>query len=56
MDGLTCVELMIQPDNFPSRRVAEKVGTTLESIARNRIVSYGKVWEGAIYSLIPQQS
>jgi ribosomal-protein-serine acetyltransferase len=50
---LTRVELVIRPDNLPSRRVAEKVGATLESIARNRIVSYGKVWEGAIYSLIP---
>ena len=52
---LTRVELVIRPDNLPSRRVAEKVGATLESIARNRIVSYGKPWEGAIYSLIPEQ-
>ena len=28
-----------------------KVGATLESIARNRIVSYGQAWDGAIYSL-----
>ena len=52
---LTRVELVIRPDNLPSRRVAEKVGATLESIARNRIISYGKPWEGAIYSLIPEQ-
>jgi ribosomal-protein-serine acetyltransferase len=50
---LSRVELVIRPDNFPSRRVAEKVGATFESIARNRIVSYGKAWEGAIYSLVP---
>jgi ribosomal-protein-serine acetyltransferase len=51
---LTRVELVIRPDNLPSRRVAEKVGAALESIARNRIVSYGEAWEGAIYSLVPK--
>jgi ribosomal-protein-serine acetyltransferase len=50
---LTRVELVIRPDNLPSRHVAEKVGATLESIARNRIISYGKAWVGAIYSVVP---
>ncbi len=50
---LTRVELVIRLDNLPSRRIAEKIGATLESIARNRIVSYGKAWEGAIYSVVP---
>ena len=52
---LTRVELVIRPENLESRRVAEKLDATLESTARNRIVSYGKAWDGLIYTLIPTQ-
>ena len=50
---LTRVELVVRPENLASRRVAEKVGATLESTARNRIVSYGKPWDGLIYAIVP---
>ncbi len=41
-------------DNLPSRRVAEKVGATFESITRNRTMLYAKALEGAIYSIVPE--
>lgn len=50
---LTRAELVIRPDNLESRRVAEKVGATLESAAHNRIVSYGKPWDAVIYAIFP---
>ena len=52
--GLTRMEIVLQTDNVSSRRVAEKAGATLETIARNRIFSHGKPREAAIYVLFPE--
>ncbi len=38
-------------DNTASRRVAEKLGATLECIARNRLMAWGRPHDAAVYSL-----
>jgi RimJ/RimL family protein N-acetyltransferase len=50
---LTRVEIIAAVDNLPSRRVAEKVGATLEGIARNRLSTPGGLVDGAVYAVIP---
>jgi RimJ/RimL family protein N-acetyltransferase len=52
--GLHRVEIAAQPENFPSRRVAEKVGATFEGVLRNRIFKRGQPYPAALYSLIPE--
>lgn len=52
--GLTRVEIAARPENFASRRVAEKAGATLETIARNRIVMRGVPYPAVLYSMVPQ--
>jgi len=48
------VEIAAQPENFASRRVAEKVGATFEGVFRNRIFKRGQPYPAALYSLIPE--
>jgi RimJ/RimL family protein N-acetyltransferase len=50
---LSRIEIAARPDNRASRRVAEKSGAKLETIARNRIVQHGRPYDAALYSLIP---
>jgi len=52
--GLHRVEIAVEPENYASRRVAEKAGATLESIMRNRIFKRGQPYPAALYSLIPE--
>src|SRR5690349_18041472 len=52
--GLVRVEIAVQPENFASRRVAEKAGATLEGIMRNRIYKRGRPCTAALYSLVPE--
>ena len=51
--GLTRIEIAAIPENLASRRVAEKAGAQLETIARNRIVMHGQAYPAALYSLLP---
>ena len=50
---LSRIEIVARPENMASRRVAEKAGAKLETIARNRIVQHGRPYVAALYSLIP---
>jgi len=52
---LTRLEIVAPEHNAPSRRVAEKVGSVFECIARNRVMVHGKPQPAAIYSLVPEQ-
>jgi RimJ/RimL family protein N-acetyltransferase len=52
--GLHRVEIAAEPDNFASRRVAEKAGATFEGILRNRIYKRGRPHTAALYSLVPE--
>jgi len=49
--GLVRLEIVIMADNAASRRVAEKVGATLECIAKNRIMHKGVPLPAAVYSV-----
>lgn len=51
--GLTRIEVAVMPANAASRRVAEKLGAKLESIARNRLVMHGEAYDAALFSLVP---
>jgi Acetyltransferases, including N-acetylases of ribosomal proteins len=50
---LTRIEIIADVDNAASRRVAEKAGARFECIARNRVVTRGRVRDAAVYSLVP---
>ncbi|MEO6799367.1 MAG: GNAT family protein [Rhodanobacter sp.] len=52
--GLIRIEVVILPDNRPSRATAERTGASFESIARNRLWVRGKERDAAVYGLIPQ--
>lgn len=52
--GLHRVEIAVQPENFASRRVAEKAGARLDGIMRNRIFKRGLPHTAALYSLVPE--
>jgi RimJ/RimL family protein N-acetyltransferase len=52
--GLQRVEIAVEPDNYASRRVAEKAGATFEGILRNRIFKRGRPCTAALYSLVPE--
>lgn len=46
------IEIVVASGNQASRRVAEKAGAVLESIARHRLMLRGEPLDAAIYSLI----
>lgn len=50
---LSRIEIVIRPENLPSRRVAEKVGAKFECIARNRLIYRGSPYDAVVYSLLP---
>jgi RimJ/RimL family protein N-acetyltransferase len=51
--GLGRVELVTDPDNAPSQRVAEKVGFTREGVLRSHMVFKGARRDTVMYSLLP---
>lgn len=51
--GLQRIEIFTDVENRASRRVAEKLGATLEGIARNRAPIGSVNHDAAVYSLIP---
>ncbi len=53
--GLVRIEILMDPDNVASRRVAEKAGATFEGRLRNRLVSRGGVHDALLYSLVPPE-
>ncbi len=52
--GLLRIEIVVLPDNRPSRAVAERVGATFEAIARNRLWLRDSAHAAAVYGLIAQ--
>ena len=52
--GLQRLELVIEPDNAPSRRVAEKVGAHLEGLLHHRLCVAGAPRDGLMYGLFPE--
>ncbi|KXF81954.1 GNAT family N-acetyltransferase [Enterovibrio coralii] len=51
---LTRLELVMDPANTASIRIAEKLRATFECRARNRYMYDGEAKEGLVYSLIPE--
>lgn len=47
------IEILARVDNVASRRVAEKVGCTLEGVSRSRLAYRGDHLDAAMYSLLP---
>jgi RimJ/RimL family protein N-acetyltransferase len=52
--GLIRIEIVVLPDNRPSRATAARIGATCEAIARNRLWVNGHARDAAVYGLIPQ--
>ena len=52
--GLVRLEIVVDVDNAPSLRVAEKVKATREGVARNRLVTRGRISNAVMFSLVPQ--
>ena len=50
--GLCRIEILILPDNRPSRRVAESIGARWECDARARLQHHGAAATAAVYSLL----
>ena len=51
--GLQRIEILVQPENTASLRVAVKLGAVCEGIARNGIIIDGEPREAIVHSLIP---
>ena len=51
--GLVRIEVVSMPDNHASRLTAERIGARFEAIARQRVWSWGKAHDAAVYGLIP---
>ena len=51
--GLQRIEILIQPENTASLRVAVKLGAVCEGIARNGIIVDGAPREAIVHSLVP---
>ena len=50
--ALIRIEIVVRPENHPSRRTAEKVGARFEAIARQRTWADGRPHDAAVYGLI----
>jgi len=50
--GLQRLEILVVMENRASRRVAEKLGATLEGVARRRLQVDGRARDAAVYALI----
>ena len=51
--GLVRIEIVMDPENTASRRVAEKAGATFEGRLRNRLSSGRGVRDALLFSLVP---
>ena len=51
--GLQRIEIVANPDNAPSLKVAEKLGATREVLLRNRQLLHGVPCSAYLHSLIP---
>ena len=51
--GLARIEIVMDPENVASRRVAEKAGARFEGRLRNRLSSDRGVRDGLMFSLVP---
>lgn len=51
--GLQRIEILVQPENRASLRVAVKLGAVCEGIARNGIIVGGEPHEAIVHSLVP---
>lgn len=52
--GLIRLEIIVMPENQPSRRIAEKLGAQHEGRLRQRLWFKGKPHDAEAYALIPQ--
>jgi ribosomal-protein-serine acetyltransferase len=52
--GLQRMEILVEPDNLASLRVAEKVGAISEGYLRNRLYNHGEPRDAVIFSLVPE--
>ena len=52
--GLIRIEILVLPDNTPSRATAASIGAQFESIARHRLWSREQARDAAVYSLLPR--
>ncbi len=50
------IEIVAAESNYPSRRVAERVGAQFEGVLRNRVHVHGVAHPAAMYSLVPDTS
>jgi RimJ/RimL family protein N-acetyltransferase len=53
--GLARVQILIQPDNTPSQRVAEAAGFTREGLLRSYKEQKGRRLDLYVYGLLPQE-
>lgn len=51
--GLQRIEVVVNPDNIPSLKVAEKLGAVREGLLRNGMRMHGVPCNAYLYSLIP---
>jgi RimJ/RimL family protein N-acetyltransferase len=51
--SLTRIELLIEPHNTPSHRVAERLGAVVDGRTRHEATD-GTTWEMVKYTLLPQ--
>ena len=51
--GFLRIEIVVRPANFPSVRVAEKLGAVQEGLLRNRLQVNGSPNDAFMFSLIP---
>jgi RimJ/RimL family protein N-acetyltransferase len=52
--GLQRIEIVVEPENLASRRVAERAGAKFEGVARRRVLHRGRALDAALYSLIAE--
>ena len=51
--GLIRIEVIVLPDNAPSRATAASIGAKFETIARHRLWTREQAQDAAVYSLLP---
>jgi RimJ/RimL family protein N-acetyltransferase len=52
--GLQRIQILMEPGNRGSLRVAEKLGAVREGVARNRVFRDGRARDAVVFSLIPE--
>jgi RimJ/RimL family protein N-acetyltransferase len=53
---LTRLEIVCDPDNLPSHRLASRCGAVREGVFRNRFIFHGKPRNGLVFSVIPEDT